>query len=52
MRAKTKNNQENAVEQGRTQCVKVNVRGMRSNNAGERSLSQIEVIRSLMRSLE
>ena len=35
MQAKTKNNNNNAVERGRTQCVKVDVQGTRSNNTGE-----------------
>ena len=43
-RAKTKNNQKNAVGQGRTQCVEVDVQGTRSNNTRECSLSEIEVI--------
>jgi hypothetical protein len=52
MRAKTKNNQKNAVEQGRMQCVKADVQRTRSNNAGKHSMSQIEVIQSLIRSWE
>ena len=34
------------------QCFEVEVRGSRSKNTVERSLSQIEAIQSLMRSLE
>ena len=40
-------NRINTVEQGRTQCVKVEVRGIMFKNAVERSPSQIEVIRNL-----
>ena len=47
MRAETKDNQKNAVERGRTRCVEVDVRSIRSRNAVERSVSQIEAIRSL-----
>jgi hypothetical protein len=48
-RGETKDNQKNAVEQGRTQCVEVDVRRMMSGNAVECSVSQIEVIQSLTR---
>ena len=44
-----KYNQNDAVERGRTQCVKVKVRGIRSKNAIKCSPSQIEVIRNLMK---
>ena len=50
--AKTKNNQKNAVDRGRTWCVEVDVRGSRPKNAVEHSLSKIEAIRGLMRSWE
>jgi hypothetical protein len=42
--AKTKNNRKNAVVQGRTQCVEVELLWMRSKNTEERSLSQIEAM--------
>ena len=42
-----KYNQNNAVEQGRTQCVEVDVQGIMSKNAVEHSPSQIKVIQNL-----
>ena len=47
-----KNNQKNAVERGGTQCVEVDVHGIRSGNAVEHNLSQIEAIQSLTRARE
>ena len=44
---KRSNNRKNAVERGRTQCVEVDVRSIMSRNAGERSVSRSEAIRSL-----
>jgi hypothetical protein len=46
-RAKTKDNQKNAVKRGGTRCVEVDVRSIMSGNAVERSVSQIEGIRGL-----
>ena len=52
MRAKTKDNQKNTMEQGRTQCVEVDVHGIRFGNTVECSVSQIEAIQSLTRARE
>jgi hypothetical protein len=41
MQAKTKDSRKNAVEQGRMQCVEVNVRRIKSWNAVEHSVSEI-----------